>query len=170
MKQYSDIRNDIKSGDLLAWSHRGIKSWYDFKIWCVRLFTQSEYTHVGTAWVVAGRVLVIEAVMPLVRIYPLSSLGDFYWSPLAPKWSKETEEKALSFVGCKYSQLQAMEAPFYEPKSDELFQCAELFAAIARADGINLGTKYTPSSIVEQVLKVTSSIHFIYNRKNTDGR
>lgn len=166
MIPYAEQRSKIKSGDLLAWSHRGVKSLYDLKIWFVRLFTQSEYTHVGTAWVVGDRVFVIEAVMPFVRIYPLSKLGNFYWGTMNAPWSKETEEKALSFVGYEYSQLQAMVSPFTEPKKDELFQCAELFATIARQDGIDLGTKYTPSKIVEEVLNRTSVLHYISNKKD----
>lgn len=49
MAKYAESRDSIRTGDLLAWSHRGIKSFYDFKVWLVRLFTQSEYTHVGVA-------------------------------------------------------------------------------------------------------------------------
>lgn len=166
MHKYSEIRQNIRSGDLLAWSHRGVKSWRDLKIWFVRLFTQSEYTHVGTAWVVGGRVFVIEAVMPLARIYPLSKLGNFYWSPMNMPWSEETEEKALSFVGCEYSQLQAMQAPFSKPPEDNLFECAELFATIAKVDGVDLGTVFTPSAIVEKVLELTSTLYYIDNRIN----
>ena len=77
MKKYSEYRDQIKSGDLLAWSHRGFRSWHDFKVQAVRLFTQSEYSHVGIAWVVGGRVFVIEAVEPRVRIFPLSKLGEY---------------------------------------------------------------------------------------------
>lgn len=163
MKKYADIRPNIKSGDILAWSHIGIKSWYDFKIWCVRLFTQSEYVHTATAWVVADRVFVIEAVTPLVRIYPLSKLGNFYWIPMDSPWYPETETLALSKIGCEYSQLQALQAPFSEPKRDDLFECAELVATIARADGVELGTVYTPTAIVEEGLKRSSTITLVEN-------
>ena len=81
MNHYANIRQHIKSGDLLAWSHRA--PWWaslrDCKIALVRLFTRSEYCHVGIAWVLGGRVFVIEAVKPEVRIYPLSKLAPFYW-------------------------------------------------------------------------------------------
>lgn len=159
--KYSEVRPQIKSGDLLAWSYRGIKSWRDFKIWCIRLFTQSEYTHVGTAWVVGERVFVIEAVVPLVRIYPLSKLGTFYWLPLNAPWSAAAENAALSYVGCEYSTLQAMQAPFKETPNDDLFECAELFANIARQDGIELGITYTPSAIVDQALRRSSTITLV---------
>ena len=146
--QYKQARPLIKSGDILAWSHRGWKSWYDIKIQFVRLFTQSEYSHVGTAWVIGERVFVIEAVQPKVRIYPLSKLGEFYWLSTNAQWKDETLEYALSKVGQNYSQLQAMQAPFDEPLDDDKQQCAELTARIAKIDGIDLGTLYTPSSVV----------------------
>ena len=100
---YSEARATIRSGDILAWSHRGIKSWHDLKIWFVRMFTRSEFSHIGTAWVIGDRVFVIEAVMPLVRIYPLSKLGDFYHLPMGAPWRPSTEALALSKVGHKYS-------------------------------------------------------------------
>ena len=146
--RYKQVRPLIKSGDILAWSHRGWKSWYDIKIQFVRLFTQSEYSHVGTAWVIGERVFVIEAVQPKVRIYPLSKLGEFYWLSMKAKWKDETLEYALSKVGQDYSQAQAIIAPFDEPPDDDKQQCAELTARIAKKDGIDLGTFYTPSSIV----------------------
>jgi hypothetical protein len=99
VNKYSEIRSQIKSGDLLAFRHEGWKSWHDFKVQLVRMFTRSEYSHVAVAWVVGERVMVVEAVEPCVRIFPLSKLGSFYWIPLNAPWKKETEEKALSYVG-----------------------------------------------------------------------
>ena len=145
---YKHARPLIKSGDILAWSHRGVHSWHDLKVWFVRMFTRSEYSHVGTAWVVGERVFVIEAVMPLVRIYPLSKLGDFYHLGMGAYWRRATEALALSFVGHQYNQLQAMQAPFITPPDDDRWECAELVAAIARQDSIDLGVVYTPSEVV----------------------
>lgn len=146
--KYSHVRPMIRSGDILAWSHRGIRSWHDFKIACVRFFTRSEYSHVGTAWVVGSRVFVIEAVMPKVRIYPLSKLGDFYWLSMSAYWRKATETLALAHVGDEYSQMQALVSPFHTPPDDYRWECAELVARIARQDSIDLGAVYTPSAVV----------------------
>ena len=145
---YKQARPMIRSGDVLAWSHRGIHSLHDLKIWFVRLFQRSEYSHVGTAWVVGSRVFVIEAVMPKVRIYPLSKLGDFYWLQMGAYWRKATETLALSFVGDDYSQMQAMVSPFITPPKDDRWECAELVATVARQDSIDLGAVYTPSEVV----------------------
>ena len=146
--KYEQARPMIRSGDILAWSHRGVRSWHDLKIWLVRMFTRSEYSHVGTAWVIGDRVFVIEAVMPKVRIYPLSKLGDFYWLQMGAYWRKATETLALSFVGDDYSQVQAMVSPFITPPKDDRWECAELVATVARQDSIDLGAVYTPSEVV----------------------
>ena len=153
--RYQDARPLIRSGDVLAWSHRGIRSWHDLKIWFVRLFTRSEYSHVGLAWVTDGRVFVIEAVMPLVRVYPLSKLLDHgcFWIPSKAPWKATTEEYAMACVGDVYSQIQAMEAPFEMPPADKLWECAELAASILKMDGIDLGTVYTPSAVVQAALE-----------------
>lgn len=158
---YAQVRPTIRSGDILAWSHRGVHSWHDLKIWFVRLFTRSEYSHVGTAWVVGNRVFVIEAVMPLVRNYPLSKLGDFYWLPLRAPWSPEAEEVALDKIGHRYSQGQAVQAPFKKPALDNLWQCAELAATIAEADGVDLGDVYTPSAVVLAAQKRGAPLIFV---------
>ena len=165
---YQTIRPTIRSGDLLSWSHRGIRSWHDLKIALVRMFTKSEYSHVGTAWVVGSRVLVIEAVIPLVRIYPLSKLGDFYHLPLDAPWKPDTEALALSYVGHAYSQLQAIQSPFMKPKHDELWECAELAAHIALSDGIDLGQIYTPSEVVRNA-QLRGSLTTLVTQEKTNG-
>ena len=159
--KYTHVRPMIRSGDILAWSHRGIRSWHDLKIWFVRLFTRSEYSHLGTAWVVGSRVFVIEAVMPKVRIYPLSKLGDFYWLQMGAYWRKATETLALSYVGDDYSQVQAMVSPFITPPNDDRWECAELVACIARQDSIDLGAAYTPSEVVLAAQKRGAPLAFV---------
>lgn len=161
MAQYSLIRDTIKSGDILAWSHRSWSSWYDLQIQAVRFFTQSEYCHVGTAWVVSGRVFVIEAVTPKVRIYPLSKLLPFYFIPIKASWSMQAEEFALAQVGMEYSKLKAIESFFRVPKDDNLWQCAELTAAIAKLNDVEIGKKVTPSALVESALEYSSGLMLI---------
>jgi hypothetical protein len=161
MALYKNVRDTIKSGDILAWSHRSWGSFYDLQVQAVRFATQSEYCHVGTAWVVAGRVFVIEAVTPKVRIYPLSKLLPFYLIKLDGNWTMEAEEFALAQVGMDYSKLQAIESFFRLPKADNLWQCAELTAAIARHNGLMIGKKVTPSALVEEVLKNAAGLMLV---------
>lgn len=161
MANYNDVRKDIKSGDILAWSHRKWGSFYDLQIQAVRFFTQSEYCHVGTAWVVAGRVFVIEAVTPKVRIYPLSKLLPFYLLPMNGSWTTQAEEFGLAQVGMKYSKLKAIESFFRIPKSDNLWQCAELTAAIGKLNGYDIGRKVTPSALIESAMEYSDGLRLV---------
>jgi len=114
----------------------------------VRIFTRSEYSHVGIAWAVGGRVLVLEAVSKGVRIFPLSLLLPCYWIPLG-KWSAEIEERALSQVGKPYSRWQAILGGLgrLQGGADERWQCAEYVAT-----SLGLESPYTPSGVVSVVL------------------
>jgi hypothetical protein len=150
MNNYKDIRPNIRSGDLLAFRHEGWKSWHDIKVQLVRMFTRSEYSHVAIAWVVGERVFAIEAVEPMARIYPLSKLGDFYWIPMNAPWKKETEEKALSYIGSDYKQLEAIKAFFKPFGKGQTSECAALAITILDHDGIDLGMWATPDAVVLQ--------------------
>jgi hypothetical protein len=152
--KYAEARPQIRSGDLLAWSHRGWGSWYDIQIQMVRVFTQSEYSHVGIAWVVAGRVFVLEAVQTGVRIFPLSRLLPFYWLPLGANWDAEWESEveawALQQVGEPYSKWQAVLAGLglLRAGEDNIWQCAEYAQEVARRQGTPLVGKATPADLV----------------------
>lgn len=160
---YSLARSKIKSGDLLAWSHKSWGSWYDIKIQLVRMFTQSEYAHVGIAWCVGDRVFVLESVTPYVRIYPLSRSKEFYWIPLNMQWNNKVEEEALSKVGERYSQIDAVKAFFSLPIKNNTWECAEYVVDVANVGNIDLGSKLTPAHVVESALKLGNDLHFISN-------
>lgn len=160
---YSDIRSTIKSGDLLAFSHEGWGSWHDFKVQMVRMFTRSEYSHVGIAWVVGDRVFCIEAVEPCARIYPLSKLGNFYWMPLKAPWKPSTEELALSYVGEEYKSLNAIKAFFKPLPKGDVSECAALAIQVAWADGIDLGNRATPDAVVEAAQAMGHPLYLVQN-------
>ncbi len=145
---YELMRPKLRSGDMVAWSHRPWRTWYDFQIQMVRMFTRSEYCHVGCIWRAEGRVFVIEAVTPKVRIFPLSKLLPFWVLPMEMNWTEEVAEFALSTVGAEYSKLQAIESFFHPPKADNVWQCAELYRSISEVAGFSLGDDVTPSGIV----------------------
>lgn len=150
--KYHDIRPSIKSGDILAWTHRKWGTWYDLKIQLIRIFTRSEYVHVAVAWVVGGRVFALEAVVPLVRIYPLSKLGDFYHVPVGANWTDEVEEYALGHIGAQYSQKAAIESVLSQVTSDQVNECAAYAISVLKKAGIDLGNKAVPSDVVQAAL------------------
>jgi hypothetical protein len=154
MQRYEKIREQIRSGDLLAWSHREPfwRSMHDFKIFCIRLFRLQPWTHVGTAWTFAGRVFVIEAVKSGVRLFPLSRAGNFGWVAMDAPWAAATECAAMAYIGDPYSELEAALAPFIELEATGKWECAKLVAFLARLDDIDLGRVYTPDAVLEKAL------------------
>ena len=145
---YADARLRIKSGDVLAFSHRPIRSWYDLQIAIVRAFTRSEYSHVGIAYRLAGRVFILEAVSSGIRIYPLSRCGAFYWIPRL-RMTVAEEVEALLHVGAPYSKWEALKAFF--GKSDDTndqWQCSEYVAHVLSLPIEN----QTPAEVVRYLL------------------
>lgn len=163
--KYADMRDNIKSGDVLAWSHRSWKTWYDIKIQLVRFFTQSEYCHVGVAWVIAGRVFVIESVIPKIRIVPLSNELPFYWVPMSAPWKPETEEFAMSLVGVgTYSQLEAIAAGMGQQTSESSgkWECAKFVQACLTRDGFAVGDVHaTPTDLVFKLQQLGKSVSLL---------
>ena len=155
--KYVDVRDKIRSGDVLAWTHRTWKTWYDIKIQLIRIVTRSEYVHTGVAWVIGGRVFVIESVIPTVRIVPLSSLLDCYWIPLdeEDKWIGTAEEYTLSLVGkAEYSQIEAIKSSYKkgDPEDRTKWYCSKLSSIILNKMGRNIGVINTPSDVVNELL------------------
>lgn len=159
--EYSAHRKEIKSGDLLAWSNKKWKSWHDIKIQLVRIFLRTEYSHVGTAYVMGGRVWVLEAVEPCSRIYPLSKLGNFFHIPLPANWTPEAEEKALSYIGAEYKQLDAIKAFFVPLEKENVAECAALAIAIADKCGLYLGDRATPDEVVEHAQRYGGPMYYV---------
>jgi hypothetical protein len=164
--KYSEHREKIKSGDIIILSHSKWGSFYDLQVQAVRLFQESEYSHVGLAWKCSGRLFVIEAVTPYVRIFPLSNYAQegFYHIPLKKPMESKELEFALSKVGNgKYSKWEAILA-FFRALSigkDNLWQCAEFVMTCRKLSGVNLGGVATPAAIVKTALENGYQLKYI---------
>jgi hypothetical protein len=160
--QYNDIRGKIRPGDLLAFSHEGWKSWSDVQSQIVRIATRSEYTHVGIAWPVAGRVMILEAVVPRIRIFPVSNLLPFYWLPLSSTWDEQVEEYALGRVGEEYSKWEAIKGYYgWTNDGNRKWQCAEYARVILSKAGIPLDCKDTPTALVKEVMELDNPQYLV---------
>jgi hypothetical protein len=149
---YNEARPQIVSGDVIAFSHEGWKSWSDIESQIVRMATRSEFSHVGVAWVVAGRVMILEAVVPMIRIFPLSKLTPFYWMPLNKGMSNDVEEYALSRIGEEYSKWEAIRGFFGKTSDNGKWQCAELTMDILQRLAVHLPGFATPTNIVHDIM------------------
>lgn len=154
--KYQSLRETVKTGDLIAFSHYKWASWYDLQVQAVRIFTQSEYSHVALAVVWANRVWIVESVVPLIRLVPLSNFVDegFYHVAL-PEMTEQELNFALTNVGKgNYSKLQGVLAQLSKLKvgEDSKWQCAEFAIACRRLSDVDLGNKATPSAVVAAAL------------------
>lgn len=133
----------------------------------VKIFTRSDFSHVGVAWVIGNRVFVIEAVTSGVRIYPLSKELPFFWVPCGKEyWNNNIEEKALSFVGHKYSKVDAIKAYFNRLSigGDDKWQCAELTLKLIKGTALDKKPiKATPADIAREMLNQGYTISKVQN-------
>lgn len=146
--KYDLVRDYINDGDVFAWTHKAspFASWYDFKIFLVRLFTRSEYSHVAVSVRFGGRVFVLESVTGGIRLLPLSKCLPCYWITEDIPFDVE---RAMSVCGEPYSQFEAILGEF--DKTDDTngkWQCSE-FVKWAK----NLKCKATPSAVVSDCLE-----------------
>ena len=161
--KYADARPLIRSGDLIAQSHGDWTTLIGIKINMVRIFTRSTYSHVGIAWVVGGRVFILEAVKPKLRIYPMSKIGDFYHLPTQASWRAAAENTALENVGVEYSELIAVKA-FFEPlEPGDVRECAAYALTVLHADGIDLGNRATLDAVVLAAMRRGAACTLISN-------
>jgi hypothetical protein len=71
------------------------------------------------------------------------------------------EEYALNKVGEKYSQIQAVQSFFEQPKADKLWQCAELVRNFLAQYSIILKSKPTPANIVKELQEFGKEVKFV---------
>jgi hypothetical protein len=155
--RYNEARPLIRSGDVIATTHKDWNSLYDLMVMAVRVGTMSEFCHVGLVWEVGGRLFVIEAVTPKVRLVPLSHFAPagFYWLPLDTPISDPELEHAMSKVGvAEYSRWQAILGGLKRLSigTDDSAQCAEFVIECRRLSGVDLGDVATPAEVVEAAL------------------
>ncbi len=152
---YADYKEYIKTGDLLVWGadNTGPALGRVFS-YLVRLFTVSNYSHVGIAFVLSKRLFVIEAKRTGVVITPLSDRDVFYHIPMGIDADRDVEDFLISKVGCKYSFTGLFRGFFFNEANhmDSNYQCAELVNEFYKRCGIDLDGAYTPRKIVDAVM------------------
>ena len=126
--KYAEMRDRIKTGDVLAWSEGGPwTSWRNVQLNLVRMGTMSDFNHVGLAYCIGGRVFVVEAVVPYIRIYPLSRELPFFWIPTPYVFDLAAETTMLEKVGLPYSKWEAVKALFTtDTDGGKAWECAKL--------------------------------------------
>jgi len=156
--EYVDMREDIESGDLLAWSTDNTSWSSSLLTMIVRFFTLSEFSHVGIAYREDGRVYVLEATIPQIQLRPLSEVKGFYHIPMRIQWDLQLQDYLKHFVGKPYSIIDCIRGYLGKTDvSDDRWQCAEVCNDFFRHANIELGDAYTPSKVVRESLSVRRS-------------
>lgn len=104
---FSKMKNQIKTGDLIAWSKPNKLTLAGFFLYLCQKITRGKYLSVGVVVNVGGRLFVTDTSPPHVRLTPLELLGDFYWVDAAVSAPQVTQLKFLvERVGehCTYSE------------------------------------------------------------------
>jgi hypothetical protein len=154
--KYAEYRNSIKTGDILAWGKKSTASSI------VRLFTGSEYSHVGMAYVYKGRVFVLEAVFPYIRFVPLSNLLPFYVLHMEQRLNLDAEDFAFSLVGRgTYSIPEAIKSYFGLNKLNNQWQCVEYVKEILKYNLTQINCQDTPSDLILALQKLGKRLVYV---------
>lgn len=146
--KYSDVRQTIKTGDLLFWTGNC------FECRIVRVFTGSTYSHVGIAWVVGDRIFVLEATPPVVRIYPLSNKVPFFLVKAPEELSAKALTFALEHVGKPYSRWEAIKAYLgLLLDKNKTWECVEYTQETWRVDGYSMNVRAVPELLYQWCMK-----------------
>lgn len=170
MVEYEQIRNQIKTGDMLLWrDHKGGGLRSIIERWIIRHGTASPYTHVGIAWVDHGRVWVMDITTKGCAPRLLSKCGDFDWSSAPIELSEQALLFAFSCFGeWQYSRWQAVMGALKRLTIgvDSYGQCAEYAISVWKIDGISPTDRATPGHCADGALSVwSSSLKTIKNSK-----
>lgn len=170
---YSEIRSDIKTGDLISWKAGKVNSIFSFILYVYQKILKPKSVHVGIVVNdIGGRLLVVEARPPAVRIFPLSMMEDFYLIKTNIPYEQNDIDFLLKKLGVKYGALDVIKGLFYLDNDRERLYCSEI------ADLYYKHIKYlsegyydagrTPDQLVEAIVEVSGNkpIHVKIDRGN----
>lgn len=140
MATYSDVREKLKSGDMVLWAAEPEGySQHDMETHLVKMATESQWTHVGVLWVEHGRVFVMDLTTKGCAPRPLSEDLPVFIIPSPAPLSEMALRYAFSRFGrMVYSKWQAL-LGFMKRLTigdDMSGECAEFVLEVYGVDGI----------------------------------
>jgi hypothetical protein len=139
---YVQARSHIQSGDLLLFEGRGLMAEI------IQKRTNSAFSHVGLAWRIGGRVLVLESRpahkgVTIDRRLSMALTDGPCWVPLSLPWGTEQEIRAMNRLGESYGLMNALRAGFGTKLKDGSFDCSEFVAYVLGIEPILCETPQT---------------------------
>lgn len=168
----SDMRDEIKTGDLMAFRVRRYGTLTSFALWLYQKITKVRFSHVGVAMKLGEHLFIVEAISPRVTITPISKVKEFYLVPVKIKTNEENQvDYLLDFVEMNYSLISLVTHYFgFESPSNKVY-CSELASGFYYHVGLlhERESGHTPEKLTEAVLAksdVKEPIHIVIDRGN----
>ena len=156
---YADLRDSIKSGDIIAFADTDGLS--DF----IRWWTKEPYSHVAIAWHYGRHVMLIEAhldsgvaIRPLSKAMEKNKIVHHYTQPQL-YWTDPVEDYALKQWGSGYDLPECVLAGLDQPPEmhPNKFQCAQLCWAVMRYGNVSLQmSRATPGTFIKSIVALGS--------------
>lgn len=155
---YSNIRTTIVSGDLIAWKMTRLSSLTSILLFLYQKIIRANYTHVGIATVLGGRVFITEATPPCVRIFPLSMLDSFYLVKTNIDDKPEHLDNLFRELGKPYSLIEFLKTIFRIKTGDYNYYCSYLVSKFYNDIGYitREDAGLTPDTIVSEIERVSN--------------
>lgn len=170
---YSNVRHEIRTGDLLIWKTTAIEDFFDLFLFLYQKIFKAQWTHMAIATRLDGRVLQVEAVPPVSRLVPISRGRDFYWikAGIIPKDAHI--EYLLSMLGRKYRLWDLVRSKFKLKSSAKEDYCSELASEFYNEIGYinDEDAGFTPDTLVDAIIKASGQepIFVKMDRGNYNG-
>ena len=161
--RYSEIRDTLKTGDLVSWKAGKVDSFFTAILKIYQKILKPKSVHVGIVFVVGGRTFIVEARPPVVRIYPLSRMEDFYLIRTNIPDDKANVDFLLQEVDVEYGILDLIRGLlFADGKNNKELYCSELASIYYEDIGTFDVNKFpeawrTPDNLIEAVCDATGS-------------
>lgn len=170
---YSKVRNEIKTGDLLAWEITTFSEKSNLFLFLYQKIFRVKYSHVGVALKIGGRLFVAEAVPPRVRLFPLSLKDNFYYIPCHLKSNFKYQDYLLKDMGKPYSLFDLIRSIFNFSFNPKNFYCSEYCANFYNAIGLlpNKEAGRFPHTLVKTISEIVHEEprHIVIDKGNFNG-
>lgn len=162
---YSQVRDTIRTGDLLAWRITKASGIFDFILMIYQKVFKAKFSHVAIALRIGDRLFAVEAVPKAVRLIPLSMLGNFYLIRAGVEEHAGLFDRLVRHVGKLYSVVDLAKALVAIKGDDSELYCSELALDFYESIGyfqIDIDEfddrVPTPDDIVERVMAQASAL------------
>lgn len=161
--RYSEIRDTLKTGDLVSWKAGKVNSLFSAVLKIYQKILKPKSVHVGIVLVIGGRVFVVEARPPQIRIYPLSRMENFYLIRTNIPEDKNDVDLLLTEIGVEYGLFDLVRGiVFADGKNNKEMYCSELASIYYEDVGTLDVNKFpeawrTPDNLIEAVCDATGS-------------